>query len=76
MTSTYRKSYDAEYIRTKALEYYNEKVRADPEKYAEKKKQIKEYMTNKYKNDEEFRLKQLKRQKEYYERKKLMKSQN
>jgi hypothetical protein len=49
MTTTYRKSYDAEYIRTKALEYYNEKVRADPERYAEKKKQIKEYMTNKYK---------------------------
>jgi hypothetical protein len=70
MTTTYRKSYDPEYVRTRNLEYYNVNIKADPEKYADKKKQIKEYMVNRYKNDPEYREKQLQRQREYYERKK------
>jgi hypothetical protein len=64
------KSYNPIYIRRKNLAYYNENIKNNPEKYAEKKKQISAYMSNRYKTDEEYREKQKLRQKQNYEKQK------
>lgn len=54
--------------------YYQEKVKANPEKLKEENDRVKNYLNNKYKTDPEYKQKKQEYAKNYYNKKKTQKT--